>query len=69
MSATEALLESRLHNQVVPNISQLERSSTFQNLRITGFSEEMAEALRSKGHQIEWVTSKIMAIAIHERPR
>lgn len=58
MSAGEALRASRLHNQVIPNVSQLEKSSTWQGREVPGFTEEVAKALESKGHKVEWVTSE-----------
>ncbi|ORY25464.1 gamma-glutamyltranspeptidase [Naematelia encephala] len=54
-SAREALRASRLHNQILPNVSQLERQNTHQGSTVEGFSEELAEELRSKGHTVEWV--------------
>ncbi|ORY34735.1 gamma-glutamyltranspeptidase [Naematelia encephala] len=55
MSAAEALRANRLHNQILPNVSLLERSSTHQGITIDGFSEEQARGLQEKGHVIEWL--------------
>jgi gamma-glutamyltranspeptidase/glutathione hydrolase len=56
MSAMEALRASRLHNQIQPNVTYLERESSAQGITVDGHSEELAQALRAKGHTIEWVT-------------
>jgi hypothetical protein len=55
MSAAEAMRSNRLHNQIIPNVSQVERSSTHQGITVDGFSEEVVEGLKAKGHAIEWV--------------
>ncbi|WVW82272.1 gamma-glutamyltransferase [Kwoniella bestiolae CBS 10118] len=55
LSAKEALRANRLHNQILPNVSQVERSSTHQGITIDGFSEEQVKGLEERGHQIEWV--------------
>jgi gamma-glutamyltranspeptidase/glutathione hydrolase len=55
MSAAEAMRSNRLHNQIIPNVSQVERSSTHQGITVDGFSEEVVEGLKGKGHAIEWV--------------
>lgn len=55
MSAAEALSANRLHNQVLPNVSQLERSSSYQKEGVTGFSDATAAGLEDKGHKIQWV--------------
>jgi gamma-glutamyltranspeptidase/glutathione hydrolase len=55
MTASEALRQNRLHNQILPNVSQLERSTTHQGIVIDGFSKEIADGLKAKGHEIEWV--------------
>jgi gamma-glutamyltranspeptidase len=58
LSAAEALRANRLHNQVIPNVTQLERESTHQGITVSGFSEDMSTQLRAKGHQIEWVAGE-----------
>jgi gamma-glutamyltranspeptidase/glutathione hydrolase len=58
MTAAESLRASRLHNQILPNVSLLERASTVGNNTIDGFSSEQAAALEAKGHVIEWIPSE-----------
>jgi gamma-glutamyltranspeptidase/glutathione hydrolase len=53
--AGEAQRANRLHNQVQPNATKLERASEHQAVKIDGFTEEQAEGLREKGHEIEWI--------------
>ncbi|OCF55483.1 gamma-glutamyltransferase [Kwoniella mangroviensis CBS 10435] len=55
LSAKEALRANRLHNQLLPNVSELEQSSTHQGITVDGFSEEQAKGLEMKGHKIKWV--------------
>ncbi|WWD17920.1 gamma-glutamyltransferase [Kwoniella shandongensis] len=55
MTAAEAMRANRLHNQILPNFSDLERSSTHQGITIDGFSEEQVKGLEGKGHKIRWV--------------
>jgi len=43
-----------MHNQVQPNATKLEKASKHQGVQIDGFTEEQAEELRQKGHEIEW---------------
>lgn len=64
MSAPGALRANRLHNQVLPNVSQLERSSTHQGITVDGFAENVARELQGKGHTIEWVTSEWQGCSI-----
>lgn len=58
MLAKESLRANRLHNQILPNMTQIERSSEWRGQTIDGFSDQVAEGLRSKGHVIEWVDSE-----------
>ncbi|WVQ85542.1 gamma-glutamyltransferase [Cryptococcus sp. DSM 104549] len=55
MSASESLRANRLHNQILPNVSQVERSSTHQGVTVDGFTEEQGKALEAKGHKLQWV--------------
>ncbi|KAK4684485.1 hypothetical protein P7C73_g5688, partial [Tremellales sp. Uapishka_1] len=55
MSATEALWAARLHNQILPNVSQVERTSVTGDRTVNGFTEEQARGLETKGHVLEWV--------------
>ncbi|KAI9638894.1 nucleophile aminohydrolase [Dioszegia hungarica] len=57
MSAAEALRANRLHDQIQPNVTYLERTSTTQGITVDGHSEELADGLREKGHVVEWVTA------------
>nr|XP_018267316.1 gamma-glutamyltransferase [Kwoniella dejecticola CBS 10117]OBR89474.1 gamma-glutamyltransferase [Kwoniella dejecticola CBS 10117] len=54
-SAEESLRMNRLHNQILPNVSRLERKSFHQDITIAGFTEKQAKALEARGHQVEWV--------------
>ncbi|KAL7425269.1 hypothetical protein Q5752_000957 [Cryptotrichosporon argae] len=56
-TAAEALRASRLHNQILPNVSQIERSNTTRGITVDGFSDELAAGLAGKGHALEWVKS------------
>lgn len=58
MSASEALRAPRLHDQIQPNVTYLERRSTAQGISVDGHSEELAEGLRKKGHNVDWVTGE-----------
>lgn len=58
MSAAEALRANRLHDQIQPNVTYLERTSTTQGITVDGHSEELADGLREKGHVVEWVTGE-----------
>ncbi|WRT64127.1 gamma-glutamyltransferase [Kwoniella shivajii] len=55
LSAKESLKSNRLHNQILPNVSLLERSSTIQGVTIDGFSQHQCKGLEEKGHKIEWI--------------
>ncbi|KAK8865895.1 gamma-glutamyltransferase [Kwoniella newhampshirensis] len=55
MSAAEALRANRLHNQILPNWSEVEKSSTHQGITVDGFSEEQGKGLEEKGHVLKWV--------------
>ena len=56
MSASGALAACRLHDQLLPNVVELERSNG-KSGRVEGFSEKCADALISKGHAVKWVAS------------
>jgi gamma-glutamyltranspeptidase/glutathione hydrolase len=46
-----------VHNQVMPNVSKLEKPSSHQGIQIDGFTEEQVKGLEAKGHKIEWINS------------
>ena len=50
----EALRANRLHNQILPNVSVVERSSTHQGITVDGLSETQVAGLEDKGHKLEW---------------
>ncbi|KAL0252796.1 gamma-glutamyltransferase [Cryptococcus tetragattii IND107] len=54
-SASQALAANRLHNQILPNVTKVERGSNIRGVRVEGFSEEQVEGLKQKGHVVEWV--------------
>jgi gamma-glutamyltranspeptidase/glutathione hydrolase len=58
MSASDALRAPRLHDQIQPNITYLERKSIAQGITVDGHSEGLAEGLRKKGHVVDWVTGE-----------
>lgn len=56
MSATEALAAARLHNQIMPNVTYIEKSSQKPGQApVKGFDEILAAGLQEKGHVVEWV--------------
>lgn len=59
LRTAEAQRASRLHNQVMPNVTKLERKSEHQGIQVDGFSEEEAKAIESKGHKVEWIDGKL----------
>ncbi|WVF70603.1 gamma-glutamyltransferase [Kwoniella sp. CBS 6097] len=56
MTPFEALKEKRLHNQILPDHSVLERSGSYNGVQVEGFEEgsEIVKGLKAKGHKIEW---------------
>ncbi|WVQ97324.1 gamma-glutamyltransferase [Kwoniella sp. CBS 9459] len=52
----EALTQSRLHNQILPDHSLLERPGVYNGVQVEGFEEESqtVKGLKEKGHKIEW---------------
>ncbi|ODO11948.1 gamma-glutamyltransferase [Cryptococcus amylolentus CBS 6273] len=54
-SAAQALSNPRLHNQILPNVSTVERGSNVRGVEVKGFTEEQVEGLRKKGHKVQWV--------------
>lgn len=58
MTAAQALAAPRLHNQILPNVSFLERASNKPGQDpVKGFSDEVAQGLEAKGHKVEWMAS------------
>ncbi|ORY26756.1 nucleophile aminohydrolase [Naematelia encephala] len=55
MTADESLRASRLHNQLLPDISYVEKDSFFGRTAVSGFSSAQVEDLKSKGHDIQWI--------------
>jgi gamma-glutamyltranspeptidase len=51
MSAKEAVSANRIHDQIQPTKTCLERAKEGAT---TGHSEEQAKALEARGHTIEW---------------
>jgi gamma-glutamyltranspeptidase/glutathione hydrolase len=65
MSAAEALAASRLHNQILPNVSYIEPASSKPGQTpVKGFSQEVAKGLQEKGHVLEWVVNRSTPCAI-----
>jgi len=60
MTALEALSAPRLHDMVLPNKTQLE-GSTDRGGPVAGWSEAVAEGLRVRGHDVEWIKSELAA--------
>ena len=54
MTALEGQRTSRLHNQVLPNVSLLEEPSCHQGIKVDGFTEEQIKGLEAKGHKLEF---------------
>ncbi|WWC66244.1 gamma-glutamyltransferase [Kwoniella pini CBS 10737] len=54
-NAIDYLKLNRLHNQILPNYTILEKSSIHQNILIKGFIKEQEIELKKKGHNIKWI--------------
>ena len=54
MSAHEAVAANRIHDQILPNRTCLEKASP---PHVKGHTEENAEALKACGHKVEWLDS------------
>jgi len=52
MTAQEAVTANRIHDQIQPRKTCLERAKEGAT---TGHTEEQAKALEAKGHSIEWL--------------
>jgi gamma-glutamyltranspeptidase len=52
MTAQEAVTANRIHDQIQPRKTCLERAKEGAT---TGHTEEQARALEAKGHTIEWL--------------
>jgi len=52
MTAQEAVSANRIHDQIQPKKTCLERAKEGAT---TGHTEEQAKALEAKGHTIEWL--------------
>jgi len=52
MTAQEAVTANRIHDQIQPRKTCLERAKEGAT---TGHTEEQAKALEAKGHTIEWL--------------
>lgn len=52
MTAKEAVSANRIHDQIQPTKTCLERAKEGAT---TGHTEEQAKALEAKGHTIEWL--------------
>ena len=55
MSAADALKAPRLHNQILPNFSDLEETNVAGETTIEGYPKEIAAGLEQKGHKIKWI--------------
>ena len=53
--AADALKAPRIHNQIIPDYTNMEPTGQVAHRTIQGFSEEQAELLRAKKHTIEWL--------------
>lgn len=68
MSSAEAQRMTRLHNQVMPNVTRLERASTHQGITVEPLDDGQVKGLEAKGHEIEWKNSERLSI-LSERKR
>lgn len=55
MNAHDAVAASRIHDQILPNKTCLEKSSP---PHVNGHTEENAKALQARGHKVEWLPSE-----------
>lgn len=64
MTAKEAVSANRIHDQIQPRKTCLERAKKGAT---TGHTEEQAKALEAKGHTIEWLPRKYLVNGMRRR--
>jgi gamma-glutamyltranspeptidase len=64
MTAQEAVTANRIHDQIQPNKTCLERAKEGAT---TGHTEEQAKSLEEKGHTIEWLPRQFARQSLREK--
>lgn len=58
LTVAEAQRATRLHNQVIPNVTKIEKPSKHQGIQVESFSQKQIQGLEAKGHKIEMIESE-----------
>ncbi|EIW71538.1 hypothetical protein TREMEDRAFT_67823 [Tremella mesenterica DSM 1558] len=64
MSPDQALAAGRIHSQLQPSATELERSSDRRGDRLLGISEDVAADLEGRGHEVVWAQSRSVACTL-----